>query len=305
MDSYTTDINKILEEERNRLADTKKSQKEAVDKIHDSKASALKLSYESAQDDIKKAYTGEYQKNAVQRLINEKQVAESMENLGLTNSGLNRTQQTAVQMGYSNNKATIDRNRQATLDNISQKMAEALAEIEQSRITSHASVDAKIEELANTNALNIYNTNVAANEAQNSYTNATTPVSTATATPQTKDDEDFEWWDFAGYDKSTGKAIYYNSKGNKKLVDKGVNPINGKVNQDYFKNSFKWDNGHQPDNIEGIRLSPTSETFRIHGRDVKIWELKTDAGVTKWIWDAALNQYREVVTDDGVYQTKG
>lgn len=46
--------------------------------------------------EAEKAYDDSYRENAIQKLINERQVAESMANMGLTDSGLNRTQQTAV-----------------------------------------------------------------------------------------------------------------------------------------------------------------------------------------------------------------
>lgn len=160
---YSTDYNKILEEETAALEDLKKKQQDTINKTHDNKISSEKDIYGKAIDDAKVAYESEYQKNAVQKLINEKQIAERNANLGLTDSGLNRTQQTAVQLGYANQKGNIDLAKQNALDTLSQNLATSLANIEQSRITSLADLDTSIQSQAQSNAMNRYNTNVEAN----------------------------------------------------------------------------------------------------------------------------------------------
>ena len=58
--------------------------------------------YNRQIDETSKSYEDLYDENAVNRLVNEREVAENMANLGLTDSGLNRTQQTAVQLSYAN-----------------------------------------------------------------------------------------------------------------------------------------------------------------------------------------------------------
>lgn len=75
----------------------------------DRTAAAAKKPYESQLEEL----PGEYQKmldyNALQELIGQRQAAESMANLGLTDSGLNRTQQTAlaVQRGNADNEVRL------------------------------------------------------------------------------------------------------------------------------------------------------------------------------------------------------
>lgn len=160
---YSTDYNKILEEEIAALEDPKKKQQDAINKTHDNIVGSEKDIYGKAIDDTKMAYESEYQKNAVQKLINEKQIAERNANLGLTDSGLNRTQQTAVQLSYANQKGNIDLAKRAKLDELSQNLATSLANIEQSRITSLADLDTNIQSQAQSNAMNRYNTNVDAN----------------------------------------------------------------------------------------------------------------------------------------------
>ncbi len=52
--------------------------------------------YQKDIADVPKQYASGYDANAVQQRINERNVAERMANMGLTDSGLNRTQQTAL-----------------------------------------------------------------------------------------------------------------------------------------------------------------------------------------------------------------
>lgn len=96
--------------------------------------------YDKNINDTNAAYEDSYRENAVQKLINEREVAENMANLGLTNSGLNRTQQTAVQLSYANNKASIDRQKQAQVYSFAQSLAAELANIETTRLSSIADV---------------------------------------------------------------------------------------------------------------------------------------------------------------------
>ena len=68
------------------------------DKVYDTQKLQTQNTYNRQIDETSKAYEDLYDENAVQRLINEQEIAENMANLGLTDSGLNRTQQTAVQL---------------------------------------------------------------------------------------------------------------------------------------------------------------------------------------------------------------
>ena len=92
----------------------------------DSQINSTQNYYDKQIGDTKTAYDSEYQKNAVQKLINEKKIAETNANLGLTDSGLNRTQQTAAQLSYANQKGKIDLARQSALDNLTLAMTDAI-----------------------------------------------------------------------------------------------------------------------------------------------------------------------------------
>lgn len=82
------------------------------------KISEIEKTYNGATASTKANYSDYYEKNAVQKLINERKIEENMSNLGLTDSGLNRTQQTATQLSYANQKNKIDLAKQKSLDEL-------------------------------------------------------------------------------------------------------------------------------------------------------------------------------------------
>ena len=108
----------------------------------------------------KKAYQDQYRENAVQKAINERQVAESIANLGLTDSGLNRTQQTAVQLSAANNKAAIDRQRQSAIDKLNFAKTQDLSTIRQNWLKDKASINQGYDNAISDTAKELYKKNL-------------------------------------------------------------------------------------------------------------------------------------------------
>lgn len=71
---------------------------EAIDKA----TAASTKPYQSQIEQLPGQYQKLYDTNAVQELVNRRQVQETMANMGLTDSGLNRTQQTAIALQRGN-----------------------------------------------------------------------------------------------------------------------------------------------------------------------------------------------------------
>jgi hypothetical protein len=109
--------------------------------LYDNQVKSINRDYDTQIFEQGKAYEDQYRENAVQKEINKRQVAESMANLGLTDSGLNRTQQTAVQLSYGNNKANIDRQRQSGIDSLNYSRRQALDTTEQNRLADNAQIE--------------------------------------------------------------------------------------------------------------------------------------------------------------------
>ncbi len=125
---------------------------------YDSQINSTQKYYDKQIGDAKTAYDSEYQKNAVQKLINEKKIAERNANLGLTDSGLNRTQQTAAQLSYANQKGKIDLARQSALDNLTLAMTDAITTLQNQKAASARDITKQWNDYADTQAQNIYNT---------------------------------------------------------------------------------------------------------------------------------------------------
>lgn len=119
-----------------------KSVANAVDKVN-TQISGLPTQYQSAFD-----------ANAIQQKINERQTAEHMANMGLTDSGLNRTQQTAFAVQRSNADAALRQQMNAATVSLKQQIADLYASGETQKMQTAA--DAKYQ-LAQTNQ-SVYNT---------------------------------------------------------------------------------------------------------------------------------------------------
>ncbi len=141
-------------------------------KITDSNESYAKESetvrtlYDEKIADTNQLYEDDLRANEVQKFINEREVAENNANLGLTDSGLNRTQQTAVQLSASNNAAKIQRARQSAVDSLTREMTSMLASIESSRAGAERDINDYYEQLASQEGRAIYDTNVQAETAR-------------------------------------------------------------------------------------------------------------------------------------------
>lgn len=113
-DQYIADIGAAID----------KSTESAVGKV-DKQITELPTYYQSA-----------YDANAIQEKINERKVAERMANLGLTDSGLNRTQQTALMVSKMNTDSAITQQKNAAVASLKQQIAdlEASGELEKMEI---------------------------------------------------------------------------------------------------------------------------------------------------------------------------
>ena len=89
--------------------------------VDQSTAAALKP-YETRMEQLPEEYRKQYDYNAVEELVRQKQVAETMANLGLTDSGLNRTQQTAIAVSRGNADAATRLSQQEKTQELQDKM---------------------------------------------------------------------------------------------------------------------------------------------------------------------------------------
>ena len=83
-------------------------------------------------------YRATFDKNELQQRINERQLQERMNRLGLTDSGLNRTQQAAVNLQRSNADLAAAQQKTAAANAIRQQLAENQAALDQQKMLAIA-----------------------------------------------------------------------------------------------------------------------------------------------------------------------
>ena len=147
----------ILKVQLEKDAVNKKADVDTFSSGYDSQINNTQAVYDKKIADEKIAYDSEYQKNAVQKLINEKKIAETNANLGLTDSGLNRTQQTAAQLSYANQKGKIDLARQSALDNLTLAMTDAITTLQNQKASGIRDIENNWKSYSEKQAQNTYN----------------------------------------------------------------------------------------------------------------------------------------------------
>lgn len=295
-------------------------------KLYQQEAKDTRKYYDNQIFEEGRAYEDQYRDNAVQKAINERQVAESMANLGLTDSGLNRTQQTAVALSAANNKAAIDRAKQQAIDNIELKKTSDLAAIRKGWLADKASINQTYDKYEQEYASELNNAAVKVGDGKpvgefkiiannNTLLNRGYEGNLSDNGVMVKTWIDSDGTEYTKYtDYNTGKSSTFLST---------QNPYTGSINYDVEEGSFsstkyqptyvsvdkygKWPSDKN-DVVETLKLNEhASQYVPKKGKSQKIFETKNKNGEKQyWMWDGALNQYLEVYLDatDGKWKLK-
>lgn len=293
--------------------------------IYDKQAQVVTDKYTGQIEETGLEYADLERQNAVQKLINEREVAENMANLGLTDSGLNRTQQTAVQLSAANNASKIQRQKQTLVDNLKREMNAYLAEIETGRISSESSIRQGYEKMASEAAEKSYQADL---EAETKRKEAYYKWLEAQSKAAAEEEENRLLYTSLGEElnnlgQGTGVMRFRDSNGKVITAQKGQNPYTGTLNTIFGVNSeeayekalnsltssnsqksaakygvFK-SNGYQPrgvvyvdDNgkiVDAGSLSKTTRNDYVNGREQSVWYAKDSD--TYWIWNGSINEY--------------
>ncbi len=290
--------------------------KAAQNKIFDEQEKVVNDTYNKAISDTKIAYEDQHKENAIQKLINENEVAEDMANMGHNDSGLNRTQQTAVQLSYANNKSSINRQKQAQLDTFAQSLATELSAIKQNRLSTIAAIDKEYDSAAASSAQEAYKSALDAETERIKENNRHTekmaeskPLGIINSKNGVLSRQFIGGLDENGV-SVTYKTDEYRNKVSTTYVDRNTgysstfnydtNPYTNTINPDTKYGTFK--NGYQPDNIGNKKLEDTGEKGNINGKEQKLFRI---AGGNRrgtenyWIWDGSQNKYVRAYDEDG------
>lgn len=119
-------------------------------------------SYKTKIADTNASYDELNKKNEAQRLLNQRYIERKAAEMGLTDSGFNRTQLTASQLAYSNQQGNIMRDQQKAVDTLAMAMKSQLAELDMKRNTSLNDLDRSYNQYAIEQAEKLYNDDVSA-----------------------------------------------------------------------------------------------------------------------------------------------
>lgn len=291
--------------------------------IYDKQAKTVTDNYTGQIAESGKEYDDLERQNAVQKLINEREVAENMANLGLTDSGLNRTQATAVQLSASNNAAEIQRQKQSMVDSLTREMNAYLSEIETGRISSESSIRQQYEQAASDAAMESYKADVEAEtERQEAYykwldEQAETAAKAATETSYIiRTNGGLLSRNFQGtlaqnsvssykeYKNGVAYNVYVdNNSGKKTTLLATINPFTGADNSVLIDMYGAFSNGYQPKGTkENGKITGSVGTTTVNGLEQKVWKAE-DGNLL--IWNGASNSYQYAdINGDGVYNVK-
>lgn len=114
--------NDYLQEILNAQKEDKEKEQSKVDEKYQAKTDEITNEYSANAQELNEIYNDYIDKSYVQKLIDKKQVQETLANLGLTDSGLSRTQQTAVQLSHANRVGKYNLSKQKQIDALAKEM---------------------------------------------------------------------------------------------------------------------------------------------------------------------------------------
>lgn len=119
--------------------------KDLINQTAEEEINAITEDYNSSVADVNQQYEDAFKRNATQRALNERYLERKSAEMGLTDSGLNRTQITANQLSYANQNANLDAGLIKDVNALSAAMKARKLETEQKRRNDIATVESNLE----------------------------------------------------------------------------------------------------------------------------------------------------------------
>lgn len=227
--------------------------------IYDTQKQNVNSVYQQNVRDTVSSYEDALRSNETQKILNSRNIERRMAEMGLTDSGLNRTQQAAVQLSAANNAGAIQRDRQKAIDTLARAMASEISTIEANRAASEQGIRTDFENKSTQSAVDLYNADLqsatdietagieAAAKKYEADVQATTERLKNEQAAKNKNN-----YFYTGVNDENGYLIYQNIDGDTRKVAEGYNP-NGYNSKAMYadeyqqKGTIKWaNNGYQP-----------------------------------------------------------
>jgi hypothetical protein len=166
------DLGKDDIEKRKKTLDTQADEDiKTINTAADDAVKSINESYGTQITDTKESYNDAFRKNEVQVRLNERYLERKAAEMGLTDSGMNRTQMTANQLSYGNTNAKIVADRQKAVDALTAAMQSKIADINAKRSSdiadinrtlnaNKANVDSSYSDWARQQAVDDYNEDI-------------------------------------------------------------------------------------------------------------------------------------------------
>ena len=282
-----------IEQQRKLLDPQKQANLAASAGIYDAQRQNTQALYQGQIADTTASYEDALRSNETQKFLNQRAMERRMAEMGLTDSGLNRTQQTAVMLSAANNRGAIERQRQKAVDTLAATMASELATIDAKKAAAAQEITNTFENNAYTQGTSLYNNeqaNIAAENAARIKAEGTTKT----------------LWDSTGVTDEYDNLIFVDKDGNKKTVAKGYSPYGFNSNTQYAaekKAGIKFSsNGYQPlglvsegGNFEAVTVNGRPIDYYGTGKRQNIW---VSPNGNYFYWDGSINQYVTLTAQD-------
>lgn len=286
MASYDT----YYEQIKKQTAADRQAAKDKSNKIFENQKAVANEQFKAQLKDTTSAYDEQYRLARIQKAVNERQIVENMANMGLTDSGLNRTQVTANQLSYGNRIGRIDTEKQKATDALALALRSNTTTIENNRISAEAAIDDKYDKYASDVATDMYKADVAA--ASRSYSSGGGSKGSVVRYTRVREEGNY--------------VVYRDQNGKETKVAKGLNPYTGnKANKSSTTTQYGVWNGYQP---KGVMVGLTSynkpiyaqlsgtgqQAYDAYGNLKNVLQTKYNGQTRYWMWDDYSDDYLEV-----------
>lgn len=134
-----------LNKKKEALKETAESDKKTINAYADDSLQSIRDGYNADVADAHESYEDAFRKNEVQVKLNERYLERKAAEMGLTDSGLNRTQMTANQLSYANQKGELTAQKQKAIDTLAAAMRAKITEVNTKRNDALAAVDSTLK----------------------------------------------------------------------------------------------------------------------------------------------------------------
>jgi hypothetical protein len=251
----------------------------------DTAIKAQKEAYAKQMSDVQEGYDSALKRNEIQRVLNERYLERKAAEMGLTDSGMNRTQITANQLSYANQKGILDANMQKDINTLAAAMNAKISEIETTR-------DANISNARNTYSANIRNAAIEARNKDLKYEKEAEQQKAASLYNYLREEKDgYRVFEIDGKEKKIQNGLNPYTRDNNLIGD----TVTAKSGREY---GF-FSNGYQPKGVSGHgKFVGAVGEDNLYGKPQSVWQAEDG---TLWYWNGRTNEYELYdITGDGV-----